>query len=244
MRILGICSYKGSAYYGWQKQIGYVSIQSTIEEALSKVYDAPITITGSGRTDAGVHAYKQYFHFDTTKEKDLNQLAYSLNKMLPDDIKILSFEIVDNDFHARYTAKKKIYEYHISLVNKDPFNYDKAYIYPMEFDLDLFKKAIFKFVGKHNYQDFTSKEEDEDNYIREIYSIDVNVTDDLINVRFVGNGFMRYQIRNMIGSAISVANKKESLDFIDYHLNSNKKREIISYKAPASGLYLADVLYK
>ena len=68
MRILGICSYKGSAYYGWQKQIGYVSIQSTIEEVLSIVYDAPITITGSGRTDAGVHAYKQYFHFDTTKE--------------------------------------------------------------------------------------------------------------------------------------------------------------------------------
>ena len=69
MRVLGVCSYKGTNYYGWQKQVGFVSVQSTIEEVLSKVYDSPITITGSGRTDAGVHALRQYFHFDTEKEK-------------------------------------------------------------------------------------------------------------------------------------------------------------------------------
>ena len=244
MRVLGVCSYKGTNYYGWQKQVGFVSVQSTIEEVLSKVYDSPITITGSGRTDAGVHALRQYFHFDTEKEKDLKQLAYALNKMLPEDIKILSFEKVADDFHARYNAKRKIYEYRIFLKNKDPFQNQLAYVYPMEFDFDLFKSALDKFVGKHNYQDFTSKEEDEGCFVREIYKIKVDKKENNISVVFEGNGFMRYQIRNMVGAALNIANKKEDLDFIDYHLKEDKNREIISYKAPANGLYLVDVLYK
>ena len=244
MRILGVCSYKGTNYYGWQKQVGFVSVQSTIEEVLSKVYDSQISITGSGRTDAGVHALRQYFHFDTEKEKDLKQLAYSLNKMLPEDIKILSFERVADDFHARYNAVRKIYEYRIVLKNKDPFQDQLAFVYPMELDFDLFKEALNKFTGKHNYQDFTSKEEDEGGFVREIYKIKVNKDGNNISVRFEGNGFMRYQIRNMIGAAINVANKKEDISFIDYHLKEDKNREIISYKAPANGLYLVDVLYK
>ena len=243
MRILGICSYKGTNYYGWQKQVGFVSVQSTIENVLSQIYNQEINIVGSGRTDAGVHALKQYFHFDVDKEKDLKQLAYSANKMLPDDIMILSFEVANDDFHARYSAKKKLYEYCIALASKDPFNYERAYVYAMDFDLSLFKETINKFVGKHNYQDFTSKEEDEGGFVREIYNIEVEQIDNLISVRFVGNGFMRYQIRNMIGAAISVTNHKEDSSFIGYHLLDNKKREIVSYKAPACGLYLVDVIY-
>ena len=243
MRGVFVFSYKGTNYYGWQKQVGFVSVQSTIEEVLSKVYDTPISITGSGRTDAGVHALRQYFHYEAPKEKDLKQLCYALNKMLPEDIKILSLEVVDDDFHARYSAKKKIYEYRIVLKNKDPFQDELAFVYPMEFDFDLFTKALDKFVGKHNYQDFTSKEEDEGGFIREIYEINVNKDDKNIAVRFIGNGFMRYQIRNMIGAAISVANKKEDINFIDYHLKETKIREIVAYKAPAEGLYLVDVLY-
>ena len=244
MKVLGVCSYKGTNYYGWQKQVGFISVQEKIEECLSKVYDSPINIQGSGRTDAGVHALKQYFHFVSEKEKDLKQLAYALNKMLPDDIKIISFTKVDDDFHARYSAKRKIYEYRILLTNKDPLSYDLAYIYPMELNIELFKEALNKFVSTHNYQDFTSKEEDEANFVRTIYSIDLIKQNDLLRVVFNGNGFMRYQIRNMIGSAINVANGKESLSFIDNHLKEDKtKREIIAYKAPASGLYLVDVIY-
>ena len=243
MRILGICSYKGTNYYGWQKQVGFISVESTIEECLSQVYNAEINIVGSGRTDAGVHAFRQYFQFDTDKEKDLNQLAYSLNKMLPDDIKIISFEKVADDFHARYSAKKKIYQYRIVLKNKDPLLYDQAWVYPMDFDFVLFAQALKKFEGVHNYQDFTSKEEDENGFVREIYEIKMQKMNDEILVLFIGNGFMRYQIRNMIGSAVAIANKKEDISFIDKHLDS-KVRDIISYKSPACGLYLVDVLYK
>ena len=242
MRILGVCSYKGTNYYGWQKQVGFVSVQSTIEEALSKVYDTAITITGSGRTDAGVHAYKQYFHFDVDKEKDLKQLAYSLNKMLPEDIKILSFEKVGDDFHSRYNAKRKIYEYHIVLKNKDPFQDEFAFVYPMELDFDLFKEALNKFVGKHNYQDFTSKEEDEDGFIRTIYSIEVNQDKDVVSIDLIGDGFMRYMIRDIIGTSLAIASGKEDISYIDRHLDS-VNREIVSYKAGSEGLYLIDVIY-
>ena len=243
MKILGICSYKGTNYYGWQKQVGYTSVQSTIEQYLSQIYDMPITIYGSGRTDAGVHALGQTFHYVTDKEKDLNQLAYSMNKMLPDDIKIISLQKVSDDFHARYSAKQKVYEYRIALSNKDPFQNDLAYVYPMKLDAVLFNKALQQFVGQHNYQDFTSKEEDENGFMREIYKINVEQNKEFVFVRFVGNGFMRYQIRNMIGAAINVANKKEDISFVDYHLKEDKPREIISYKAPANGLYLVDVVY-
>ena len=243
MKILGICSYKGTNYYGWQKQVGFISVQSKIEEVLSQIYDTQITITGSGRTDAGVHAKRQYFHFISEKEKDLKQLAYAMNKMLPDDIQIISLEKVDDDFHARYNAKRKIYEYDILLKNKDVFNYDLAYIYPMDLDIDLLKEALNLFIGEHNYRDFTSKEEDEGNFVRTIYNIEVIKDKELIKIIFEGNGFMRYQIRNMVGTAVAVANKKEDISFIKSHLNDKKNREIIAYKAPAVGLYLVDVIY-
>ena len=243
MKILGICSYKGTNYYGWQKQVGFISVQSKIEEVLSQIYDQQIVIYGSGRTDAGVHALKQYFHFIIDKDKDLSQLVYAMNKMLPEDIQILSLEKVDEDFHARYSAKRKIYEYHILNRNKNPFIYDQAWLYPQTFDLKLFQEALNKFVGEHCFQDFTSKEEDENNFVRAIFSIDVKKDDDMIKIIFEGNGFMRYQIRNMVGTALVVATGKESLAFIDRHLDS-KKREIVAYKSPACGLYLVDVLYK
>ena len=243
MKILGICSYQGTNYYGWQKQVGFISVQSKIEEVLSKIYDSPITIYGSGRTDAGVHALKQYFHFVSDKEKDLPQLMYAMNRMLPEDIQILSLERVSDDFHARYSATKKIYEYDILRQAKNPFMSDKAWLYPMAFDLNLLKEALQKFVGEHCYQDFTSKEEDDNNFVRNISAIKVIEEKELVRIIFEGNGFMRYQIRNMVGAAMSVAINKESLDYIDYHLN-NEKREIIAYKSPACGLYLVDVIYK
>ena len=243
MKILGVCSYKGTNYYGWQKQVGFITVQEKIEEVLSQIYNEPISIVGSGRTDAGVHALRQYFHYVSDKEKDLNQLAYSMNKMLPDDIHIISLDKVYDDFHARYNVTKKVYEYVISRKGKDPFNSDTAWLYPTAFDVDLLDKALQKFVGKHNYQDFTSKEEDDKNFIREIYSVAVKQEDELVRIVFIGSGFMRYQIRNMVGAAMSVAINKEDLSFIDKHLDS-KIRDIISYKAPACGLYLAAVLYK
>ena len=245
MRILGCVSYKGTNYQGWQKQIDAPTIQGTIESVLSQILNTDINIQGSGRTDAGVHAQRQYFHFDLEKDFDLNRLRYSANCLLPKDIFINELKEVSNDFHARFSAKGKIYTYVIRLDERSPFNYDLETNIPYEISLNLLEKSLKQFEGEHNFQDFTSKEEDDDGFIRIVYSVDISFIEQIkqIVITFKGNGFMRYQIRNMIGSALAVASKKEDEDFISYHLSNKNKREIVSYKAPAEGLYLVDVNY-
>lgn len=243
MRVLGIVSYKGTRFQGWQKQPTVITVQGEIEKALSQVLNSEVTIFGSGRTDAGVHALAQTFTFDMSKDVDLDKLCFSINRMIDRDIKILSFKQVNDDFHARFSAKSKTYLYKIRLGVKDPFENEYQYIYPFEFDFDLFSKALKQFEGKHCFKDFTSKEEDEDGYVREIYKIVSKKQDNDITVEFTGNGFMRYQIRNMVGAALAVASKNEDLYFIPNHLKEEKIREICQYKAPPQGLYLVKVEY-
>lgn len=243
MRVLGVVSYKGTRFQGWQKQPTVTTVQGEIEKALSQVLNSEVTIFGSGRTDAGVHALAQTFTFDMSKDIDLDKLCFSINRMIDKDIKILSFKQVDDDFHARFSAKSKTYLYKIRLGVKDPFENEFQCIYPFEFDFDLFSKALKQFEGKHCFKDFTSKEEDEDGYVREIYKIVSKKQDNDITVEFTGNGFMRYQIRNMVGAALAVTSKNEDLNFIPNHLKEEKIREICQYKAPPQGLYLVKVEY-
>ena len=244
MRILGTVSYKGTNYAGWQRQPNVLSIQEVIETNLSKYFNQEITIYGAGRTDAGVHAFGQRFHFDIDIDMlDIDRLLYSMNKMLPDDIKIIDLEEVDESFHARFSAKSKCYAYSILLSAKEPFFYDTSYLYPKQLDVELFKDAILKFEGKHNFKNFTSKEEDEDGFIRNITHIDVDYNEAGIYVALFGDGFMRYMIRFIIGYCIDVASNKYSLESIDELLDENSERHIVSSKAPACGLTLVSVEY-
>ena len=249
MRVFCVVAYKGTNYYGWEKQVGQVSVQGEIEKAIGKILNTEINIYGSGRTDAGVHASGQTFHFDINETKyEASELMYRINCVLPIDIKLVSLEYLkEDDFHSRYNAKSKEYQYRLSLSAKQPFRYDVCWLLKTkEFDMDLFKEALNKFEGQHNFQNFTSKEEDKDNFIREIYSINVGFDgeNDEIFVNFVGNGFMRYQIRYMVGTAVAIATKKEKMSFIDDKLKDTKIRSIVSYKAQPQGLCLVKVNYK
>lgn len=248
MRFFCVTKYKGTRYSGWEKQTEELTIQGEIEKVLSQILNEEITIYGSGRTDAGVHALAQTFHFDCDDLKyPEEEFLYRINMMLPADIQILSLEKTSADFHARFSAIGKEYEYRLSLNAKDPFRYDRCWMLKVrDFDMDLFKSALDKFIGVHNFKNFTSKEDDKDNYIREIFAINVGFDEknEEIVVRFIGNGFMRYQIRFMMGVAVAVAIKKECLSYIDDKLDSNKKRSITSYKGHPQGLYLARVNYK
>lgn len=244
MRIFGIVSYKGSRYLGWQKQKHKNTIQDEIEKVLSKILNSDIHIYGSGRTDAGVHALGQTFHFDVDKiNVDLDRLRYSTNCLLPLDIHIISFEYVDETFHARYSIKTKTYSYQIHIGEDDPFLYDTFWIIHNSFDLDLFNSALLKFVGTHDFSNFTSKENDESNFIRTIFDIKINTDSNIIFITLTGDGFMRYMIRYIIGTCVEIASYKEKISFIDELLDSNDKRHIISYKAPANGLFLVSVQY-
>ena len=242
MKILAKVAYKGTNYQGWQKQSIGDTIQEEIEKCLSKILDTPTTIYGSGRTDSGVHALGQTFHFEVNKEVDISRLRYSLNCLLPEDIHIIEMKEVDDEFHARYSAKGKHYRYQIKLGENDPFLFETYFIHPSELDVDAFKTAMNLFIGKHNYQDFTSKEEDESSYIRKIESIGIKHDGELLTIDLIGNGFMRYMIRFMVGAAIAVGEHREDLSYIQKHLDS-QNREIINYKAPSNGLTLVEVIY-
>lgn len=245
MRLLCQVSYKGTNYQGWQKQKDAPTVQETLEKVISKVLNSEINIYGSGRTDSGVHAQRQYFHFDVEKDVDIDKLRYSLNCLLPKDIFINEIKQVSDDFHARYSAKSKTYTYIIRLDKRNPFNYEFETTYPMPVDVNLLMTSLKQFEGTHNFQDFTSKEEDEDNYVRTIYSVEVSYIEQVKQfiVSFKGNGFMRYMVRNMVGTALAIASKKEKEDYITYHLSKKENREIVPYKAPAEGLFLVDVNY-
>ena len=250
MRVFCVVSYKGNKFYGWEKQVGQITIQEEIEKAISQILNREITIYGSGRTDAGVHAKGQTFHFDVDECKyTADELMYRINCVLPATIKIMSLEYLPEgtDFHARFSAVSKEYQYRISLNAKNPFRYDVCWMLKTsEFDMELFKVAISKFVGKHNFKNFTSKEEDKDGFIREIYSFEVGFDgeNEEIVVNICGNGFMRYQIRYMVATAVEIAMHKEELSFIDDKLNNTSKRSITPYKGHPQGLYLMKVNYK
>lgn len=243
MRLFACVSYKGTNYQGWQKQKSAPTVQSEIEKVLSKILNTEINIYASGRTDAGVHANHQYFHFDIDKDVDIDRLMYSTNCLLPKDIKINSLERVDDVFHARFSAKKKEYKYIVNLKGNNPFNYELNAEMYLDVDDNLLKESLNLFIGEHNFQDFTSKEEDDNNFVRTIYSASFTRSGDQLVISFVGNGFMRYQIRDMVATALMVAANKETIDFINDHLKDKKERDIVSYKAPAEGLYLEEVYY-
>lgn len=244
MRIFGIVSYNGRNYQGWQKQPDAPSVQEEIEKQLSKIFNKTLSICGAGRTDAGVHALGQTFHFDIDEDSlDLDRLIYSLNKMLPQDIKINDLEQVDDDFHARYSAISKHYSYSIVLDSKSVFFYDTMYVCPFKIDIKKLKEALTYFIGKHNFKNFTSKEEDQDNFVREIFDIKVHSVDNIIAIDLFGNGFMRYMIRFIIGTALEVARGRLKISKIKELLEDDSKREIVSYKVPGEGLMLVEVGY-
>lgn len=241
MRIKGIVSYDGSHYYGFQiqKNEKLVSIQGKIQEMLSKIFNSEIKIFGAGRTDRGVHAYNQVFHFDVEKVDDLDKLLYSLNKMLPRDIYIKSLDVVSDDFHSRYLATRKHYRYIIDLV-RNPLNVNYALFYNKKIDFDLLNKGISLFLGEHDFINFCSNKEH--SYLRNIYYLDYKIQNNQLIFDIIGSGFKRYMVRMIIGTLMALSSHQVSLDYIEDRLN--RKVDITTlYNAESQGLYLVEVFY-
>ena len=242
MRLLAVVEYDGTSYAGWQYQPDQISVQETIEKAISQIRNTPTKIFGSGRTDAGVHALGQTFHFDIDEARDLDKFRHSINCVLPKDIRVKSLRIVPNDFHARLSAKEKTYRYVLNL--KEPSAFTDKYEQVLDGKLDIkeMKKCTKLFEGKHCFQNFTTKEEDEDNFVRTIYRIQIDEFDYHLHITFVGTGFMRYMVRLIVGTLIQVGKGKLSVRDVDEILYK-KERLPVSYKAEAKGLFLVEVKY-
>jgi len=243
MRYLIKFSYDGTNYSGFQKQKGLNTIEEKLEEALTKINDSKkTTITATGRTDKGVHALCQYGHADIDVNITEKKLKRALNSNLPDDIHVISTEIVNKDFHARYNVKEKEYKYIINVGEYNPLERNYVYQYNYELNVNNMKKAIKYFEGEHDFRSFVTDNKEKENCVRTITYTNIELKDNKIIITFRGNGFLRYQVRNMVGLLIKIGENKISPDSVDKIIES-KDRTKASKTAPAEGLYLTKVIY-
>lgn len=237
MRYLAIISYDGSKYYGFQRQKSLKSVQGEMEEYLSKLLDEEILIKGAGRTDRGVHAKGQCFHFETNKDINTKQIKRELNSFLK-YIKVKKILKVNDDFHSRFSVRKKHYSYHISFNKND---YDSEYVYfQKKIDIKKMKEASKLFLGIHNFQNFVSGTRD--NYECIIYKIRFVRIFNKLTIHFYGKSFYRYMVRNMVGALIDIGKGKCDKSYITKLLNSPKTDKMLS-TAPAKGLVLEKIYY-
>ena len=239
-------SYDGSKYNGYQKQPKTKTIQGEIEKALKQINGGKaISLVASGRTDAGVHAFNQRAHFDMTKDIQPNKLKQAINSLIPDDIYIKTITTVDDEFHARFSAKAKEYIYKINMGPYNPIEKDYVYQYNKKLDIPEIERALKYVEGTHDFRAFVKIDEEKDDYVRTI--IQTNLIRDIKNVNSItisifGTGFMRYMVRNIVGMLIEIGEGKyKSEDMIE--IINSKDRTKAGICAPACGLYLKDVYY-
>lgn len=243
MRYKVTFSYDGSNFYGYQIQPGLRTVQSELEKAVSYLNRQTSTVTvASGRTDRGVHALGQVAHFDLSIDIPEYKVKMGLNSLLPEDIYVSIVEKVDDSFHARYMTTSKEYVYKINMGEYTPIKRNYVYQLNRKLDVDKMKEASLILLGKHDFRSFIDSEDTRENTVREIYKIDFCVIDDEVSISFIGNGFMKYQIRNMVGALILVGLGKKTTSDIQFLLES-KSREKALKGAPACGLYLKEVNY-
>ena len=246
MRYLMTFAYDGTNYKGYQKQPKAKTIQEEIEKVLGKVQgEKKIDIHASGRTDAHVHALAQKAHFDLENEVDCDKLKHSLNSLLPGDIYVKEIEQVPDTFHARYHVKAKEYIYRMNLGEYDPIERNYVYQYNRRLDVVEMERALKYLEGEHDFKSFTKADEEQDDYVRRI--VQTSIVRDAKNVNkitisFLGTGFLRYMVRNIVGTLIEFGEgKRKSEDIIEI-LNA-KDRQAAGMTANPEGLYLKDVFY-
>ncbi len=240
MRYLASIRYDGSKFYGFQRLNKHKTVQGELEKVLTKLNKNLVEIKGAGRTDRGVHAYNQVVHFDLNIDIPVDNLKTAINSMIDDGIYVNYCEIVDEDFHARFLVKEKVYQYVINFGDKDPLCNNYLYNYCRDLDIQAMKKASKYLLGYHSFKAFVSGERE--NYDNVIYNIKFKKKKEILVITFTGKSFYRYMVRNLIGALFLVGEGKIIPEDIEEMLN--KEKNIYNYMTvPAQGLYLVDVKY-
>ena len=237
--------YDGTNFVGWQSQKNGKSIQDCIENALKKFFKKKTKIVGAGRTDKGVHATSQFAHFKLKKKIDnkkafLNSINFFLKK---NSISILDIKEKTENFHARFSAKLRTYEYFI--INRQgalSINKNRAWHIKKKIDLKLLKKGAKLFEGTHDFSTFRAASCSAKSPIKKMYSIKINKKNDMVKIKLISKSFLQNQVRSMVGCLIYLSTGKWS--FIEFKkVFKSKKRTNCAPPAPACGLYLLNIKY-
>jgi tRNA pseudouridine38-40 synthase len=239
-----IIEYDGSNYLGWQVQPNGQTIQGVIQDRLKRLTGESSPLVGSGRTDAGVHALGQVAHFKTESRMDANTFQRALNSLLPEDIVIRRAEEVDAEFHARRSARSKVYKYRI-LNRVTPPAIDRQYVWhvPQKLNLDEMKKATHGLVGEHDFSAFRSVGSSARSSVRNILRADwKRGKGGLLRLEIEATGFLKQMVRAIVGTLVEVGRGKISVQKFREILES-KDRKKAGPTAPARGLFLKEVKY-
>lgn len=235
-------SYDGSCFNGYQKQPGKRTVQSEIETLLSSIDESNVKLVAAGRTDKGVNALHQIAHFDFHKEITAYKLKGALNGRLKGDIYINDVELADDSFHARFNVKSKVYEYYISTNTYNPILRNNIYQYSKSLNINKMIEASKYLLGTNDYTSFVASDEVREDKVRTIYDILIKEKDGIITFTFKGDGFLKYQIRNMVGLLIDVGKEKIEPEIVKDIL-LKKDRKLVGKIAPAEGLTLIKINY-
>lgn len=238
-----VIKYDGSHYHGWQRQNRVVGVQAVIEKALKRVLKQEITVEGSGRTDAGVHALGQCASFKAYLPMPVENLRGAVNKILPKDVFVVDAHIVPDTFHARFSAVAKTYTYKVyTKKERDPFLDRYSYHYPYSLDIALIKRAMHYFLGTHDFRTFMASGSETVNTVRTLYDFSLEHTEDTLTFTITGNGFLYNMVRIIIGTLLHVGNGKLLPESIPEIIDS-KERSRAKFTTPGHGLYLNRVFY-
>jgi tRNA pseudouridine38-40 synthase len=244
-RLKLIVAYDGAPFAGWQSQSHRNTVQDHLERAFERITGGGVRVHGSGRTDGGVHALAQCAHVDvSSKALPADRWIKALNALLPPAIRVLRCRYVSKNFHARLSAKGKIYRYRIWIASVlPPFEYRYAWHIAQSLDLKILKLAAKHFVGTHDFAAFAANRgKSEPSTIRTINSARVRRKGPCITIEFDGNGFLYKMVRLMVGTLVKCALDKIRIEEITSRLHSGKVGSA-RFAAPAEGLYLVRVRY-
>ena len=239
-------SYDGSNFNGYQKQPDKRTIQWEIENVLKEINGGrDVSIYSSGRTDSGVHALNQRAHFSMDIDISPERLIKGMNSLLPSDIYVKNISMVEDDFHARFSAIGKEYIYKINMGDYDPLERNYVFQYGKKLDLIAMERGLKYLEGEHNFKSFTKSDDEIVDFVRKISETSITRDSKDINkivITFVGTGFLRYMVRNMVGLLIEIGEGKRKPEDVMEILRSEDRR-MAGKTAPSCGLYLRNVFY-
>ena len=244
MRIKLLVSYDGTAYCGWQIQPNGITVQEILENAVHCATGEMVRVTGSGRTDAGVHALGQVAHFDTESTIPPQKFYRALNVHLPSDIRVLASEKADDNFHACSNAKKKTYAYSF-YISETELPLKERYAVQMERtpDFEKMKRAAELFVGEHDFKGFCASGSGAKTTVRTVYGVDIKVDGKDITLSVSGNGFLYNMVRIMAGTILAVGYGEITEEDVKNAIITGKRINKVK-TLPAKALCLVKVEYE